>query len=183
MSTKKEEIIELLRHNLTLTASGGLNIEEIAERLAARENGASRRGYIKGGIVAFFISGLLMFQYFRANEPTALHTLPDRPAIIIDTSRDSSYLNYRQGSPEANQVFDSSVKAAPTADDNMARLLRYMGVMARTRALEDSEKQVYIDYAQGLNGRTYDDYIRAKNVYNRYWSKVYEPLRDSIYPK
>lgn len=49
----------------------------------------------------------------------------------------------------------------------------YMVKMFECKHLEDSEKGIYIQYAQGE--ATYDQYQRAHDVYMKYFKDIYQP--------
>lgn len=92
-----------------------------------------------------------------------------------DFTADSLYVDSVIGATEAEtkRVTDSFQRAW-----NMDSIAEYIYKMGRCRQLEDSEKGVYILYAQG--SRTYEDYQRAHRIYRRYFKKVYQPALDRL---
>lgn len=107
--------MKVIFHDHYNLVSGG---QELPEPAQAFQNSKYLKGLLTGLLIAFFISALLTFSYFREQTRATPPTLPVEQQLN-DTlqinqgnlSSDSSYLDYRQGSPKANKVYDSSVRA------------------------------------------------------------------------
>lgn len=86
-------------------------------RLAHRENRSFGHGIIAGVLMATFVAVIVGLGIAAATAPDLPSPLPveqqlnDTLQMTHNLSSDSSYLDYRQGSPEGDRRFDSSTRA------------------------------------------------------------------------